>query len=80
MESRPPTLSELAGNREEVPAPIKIAPSKMKESVKVEKLFEGGVAGFRKWKKGGGHLSALPPPPQTMGKAFTLVSLSWPTE
>jgi len=47
MESRPPTLSELAGNREEVPAPIKIAPSKMKESVKVEKLFEGGVAGFQ---------------------------------
>ena len=50
MGSRPPTLSELAGNREEraPPASIKIAPSKMSEGfVKQEKVFEGGDAGFQ---------------------------------
>ena len=49
MGSRPPTLSELAGNREEgAPASIKIAPSKMSEAVKQEKVFEeGGAAGFQ---------------------------------
>ena len=48
--SRPPTLSELAGNREEPPpAPIKIAPSRMSEGAKEEKVFEGGAgaAGFQ---------------------------------
>jgi len=48
MGSRPPTLSELAGNREEgAPASIKIAPSKMSEGVKQEKVFEGGAVGFQ---------------------------------
>ena len=48
MGSRPPTLSELAGNREEgAPASIKIAPSKMSEGVKQEKELEGGAVGFQ---------------------------------
>ena len=48
MGSRAPTLSELAGNREEAPPPVKIAPSKMSEgATKKEKVFEGGVVGFQ---------------------------------
>ena len=48
MGSRPPTLSELAGNREEAPpALIKIAASRMSEGAKEETVFEGGAAGFQ---------------------------------
>ena len=47
MESRHLTLSELAGDREESSGPVvKIAPSKMSESVS-KKVFEGGFVGFQ---------------------------------
>ena len=48
MGSRAPTLSELAGNREEAPHPVKIAPSKMgKGATREGKVFEGGAMGFQ---------------------------------
>ena len=62
MGSRAPTLSELAGNREEAPAPVKMTPSKMREgatkeekvwskmgkgATKEKKVFEGGAMGFQ---------------------------------
>ena len=43
MGSRAPTLSELAGNREEAPAPVKMGKGANKE----EKVFEGGAMGFQ---------------------------------
>ena len=48
MGSRAPTLSEPAGNREEAPAPVNMAPSKMREgATKEKKVFEGGAMGFQ---------------------------------
>ena len=40
MASRPPTLSELAGNRDGVPTPSIVAPSKLQEGMKQEKGFQ----------------------------------------